>query len=234
MSRCLVAATLFLLACSGKEEDPVERGRKLFSSTELSPSSLNAYSCASCHDTQPNPFLRRPGTNLAGATLRSSFWGGQENDLLRSLNACRNYFMLANEPLDASDEDAQALFEFLKSLEPGDSKSVPFELVKIIDDPLARGDVDKGRQVYSSACASCHGTVHTGVGRISTRVSILPEDTLVEHAEYSARVQRLIFIEKIRHGRFYGYGGEMPPFSLQILSDGDVSDVLEFLGITGQ
>ena len=88
--------------------------------------------------------------------------------------------------------------------------------------------------MYSSACASCHGTVHTGVGRISTRVSILPEDTLVEHAQYSARVQRLIFIEKIRHGRFYGYGGEMPPCSLQILPDGDVSDVLEFLGLTGQ
>lgn len=234
MSGRLLAGALLVVACSAKQEDPVQRGRELFSSTALSPSSLNAYSCASCHDTQPATVLRRPGANLAGATLRSSFWGGQENDLLRSLNACRNYFMLANEPLAASDEDAEALFAFLKSLEPGDSKPVPFSLVKIIDDPLARGDVEKGREVYSTACATCHGATHTGVGRISARVSILPEDTLVEHAQYSARVQRLIFIEKIRHGRFYGYGGEMPPFSLEVLADADVSDVLEFLGITGQ
>jgi thiosulfate dehydrogenase len=47
-------------------------------------------------------------------------------------------------------------------------------------------------------------------------------------------VQRLIFIEKIRHGRFLGYGGEMPPFSSELLSDADVADVLEYLSILGE
>lgn len=234
MRRLLLGGAIAAFACSAKTEDPAERGQVLFSSTALSPSSLNAYSCASCHDTASGSVLRKPGANLAGVTLRPSYWGGQENDLLESINACRNYFMLANQPLQPTDADADALFAYLHSLEPGDSKPVPFELVKIIDDPLARGDADRGRQVYSTTCANCHGGAHTGMGRISTRVSILPEDTLVEHAQYSARVQRLIFIEKIRHGRFYGYGGEMPPFSLQVLPNGDVSDVLEFLGITGQ
>jgi thiosulfate dehydrogenase len=75
---------------------------------------------------------------------------------------------------------------------------------------------------------------HSGVGRLSDRVSVLPEDTLTEHAQYSPSVQRLIFIEKIRHGRFLGYGGEMPPFSSELLSDADVADVLEYLSILGE
>jgi thiosulfate dehydrogenase len=46
-------------------------------------------------------------------------------------------------------------------------------------------------------------------------------------------VQRLIFTEKIRHGLFLGYGGTMPPFSSQLLSDAEVSDLLEALGVLG-
>lgn len=235
MNQWVRACALALLAaCSPGAEDPIERGRHLFTSAELSPSSLNAYSCGSCHDTAAGGFIRKPGANLAGVTLRPSLWGGQENDLLRALNACRNYFMLAKDPLQAGDDDAQALFAFLKSLEPGDAQPVPFDLVKLIDDPLARGEVASGSEVYAVSCANCHGAAHTGSGRISTRVSILPDDTLTEHSQYSARVQRLIFIEKIRHGRFFGYGGEMPPFSLQTLPNKDVSDVLEYLGVVGE
>jgi len=62
----------------------------------------------------------------------------------------------------------------------------------------------------------------------------LPEDTLAEHAGYSLRSQRLVFIEKIRHGLFLGYGGDMPPFSKEQLSDAEISDVLEALGVFGE
>lgn len=230
----LLGAAVCITGCSAAPESAVEHGRQLFESkTELSPSSLNAYSCSTCHEAQPRPGLRLPGAALAGVTLRPSFWGGQENDLLRSINACRNYFMLANVPLEVHDEKAEAVFAYLASLEPGDSAPVPFSIVKNIED-VPRGDATKGAQLYAGACSSCHGAPHSGIGRLSDRVSILPEDTLTEHAQYSARVQRLIFIEKIRHGRFLGYGGEMPPFSSELLSDAEVADVLEYLSILGE
>ena len=232
MNRCCLLAAL-LLACSSNPESAIEHGRQLFESTALSPSNLNAYACSTCHDARPGMGLRKPGAALAGATLRSSFWGGQQNDLLASINACRNYFMLANVPLSADESDAEALFADLESLAPGDAKPVPFDVVTSIED-VPRGDATNGAVLYASACSLCHGSPHSGVGRLSDRVSVLPEDTLAEHAGYSARVQRLIFIEKIRHGRFLGYGGEMPPFSSQLLSDSEVADVLEYLSILGE
>ncbi|MFZ5895603.1 MAG: c-type cytochrome [Myxococcota bacterium] len=223
-----------MLACSAEPKSAVERGRELFeSSTALSTSRLNTYACSTCHDERAGSGLRKPGAPLAGATLRPSFWGGQENDLLRSINACRTYFMLTNVPLQSGDADAEALFAYLESLEPGDPNPVAFDVVTEVE-PLARGDANLGAGVYASACSNCHGAPHSGTGRLSERVSILPEDTFREHAEYSLRVQRLIFIEKIRHGRFLGYGGEMPPFSTQLLTDADVSNVLEYLSVFGE
>jgi thiosulfate dehydrogenase len=222
-------------ACSGTpEQSAVEQGRQLFVSKALSRSKLNDYTCATCHDieasTRPS---KKSGGALAGVTLRSRFWGGQTADLLGSINACRNYFMGDNQPLVATDSDARSLYAYLESLEPGDAKPIPFTIVTGIE-PLARGDEANGQALYAQACLHCHGNPHDGLDRLSERVPILPEDTLLEHAEYSARVQRLIFTEKVRHGLFLGYGGVMPPFSAELLSDAEVSDLLEALGILGE
>jgi thiosulfate dehydrogenase len=214
---------------------PVEHGRDLYSSKQLSPSSLNNYSCATCHDlsSEAAGVLLRTGAPLAGVTLRPSFWGGQENDLLRSINACRSYFMVAPDPLLADEPDAQALYAFLSSLEPGNPEPVPFTVVRNVE-VLPRGDATSGHALYVTACSYCHGSMHDGAGRLSDRVPILPEDTLDEHFNYTAREVRLVFIEKVRHGLFLGYGGDMPPFSTQILSDNQLSDILEALEVLGE
>jgi thiosulfate dehydrogenase len=216
------------------EQSAVDHGRELFESKALSRSNLNDYTCATCHDTEAStPPSKKSGGALSGVTLRSRFWGGQTADLLSSINACRNYFMGDNQPLVATDPHARSLYAYLESLEPGDANPIPFTIVTGIE-PLARGDEGNGRLLYSQACLHCHGNPHDGLDRLSARVPILPEDTLVEHAEYSARVQRLVFTEKIRHGLFLGYGGVMPPFSAEVLSDADVSDLLEALGVLGE
>jgi thiosulfate dehydrogenase len=224
-----------LSACgSASEQSAVDQGRQSFNSTMLSKSRTNDYSCATCHDTEAaTPPSKKPGAALAGVTLRSTFWGGQEADLLGSVNACRRHFMGDNLPLSASDERARSLYAYLVSLEPGDASSSPFTIVTSID-PLPRGEAGHGRVLFARACASCHGSMHDGLNRLSRIVPVLPEATLLEHAEYSARVQRLIFTEKIRHGLFLGYGGVMPPFSAELLSDEDVSDLLEALGVIGE
>lgn len=224
-----------LSACgSTGEQNAVDQGRQLFESKALSKYSLNDYTCASCHDTIASiPPSKKAGGALAGVTLRATFWNGQEADLLGSINACRNYFMGDNLPLAATDERARSLYAYLQSLEPGDANPIPFTIVTSID-PLPRGDQAHGQLLYGQTCLYCHGEMHDGLGRLSERLPVLPEDTLVEHAQYSPRVQRLVFTEKIRHGLFLGYGGVMPPFSAELLSDEDVSDVLEALSVFGE
>ncbi|MCL2447945.1 MAG: c-type cytochrome [Polyangiaceae bacterium] len=235
------ASTLLVLclplfgACAERApESAVERGRRLFDSKELSSSRSNPYACSTCHDGAPTGSSQiKTGAPLAGATLRASFWGGQENDLLRSIDDCRFQFMLDRNPLQPSDSDAQALYAYLVSLEPGDPSAVAFDVVQTIDD-LPRGDAMAGQDLFSRACAPCHGAMHTGEGRITELAPILPEDTVQAHADLSPRIQRLVFIEKIRHGLFLGYGGDMPPFSTEVMSDVQVSDVLEALGVLGE
>jgi len=235
---CKIAALVgccALNAC-GSDADPsaVERGRQLFESKALSHSHLNDYTCRTCHDIEANsPPFKKPGAALAGATLRPLFWGGQEPDLLGAINACRNYFMTDNQPLSATDEQARLLYAYLASLEPGDTSPSPFTIVTDIE-ALPRGTAGRGQGLFVGACAACHGRMHDGVNRLSDGVPVLPEDTLAAHAQFSARVQRLVFTEKIRHGLFLGYGGVMPPFSQELLTDQDVSDLLEALGVIGE
>jgi thiosulfate dehydrogenase len=215
---------------------PAEHGRALFASGALSPSKLNEFTCATCHDAGVGAVAserREPGAAMAGVTRRPSFWGGQENDLLRSIDDCRALFMEAEAPLDPADPDADALYAYLDGLAPGDVDPVPFTVVRSIAD-VPRGDASSGQFLFAQSCAACHGAMHTGAGRLDARVPALPDETLAAHASYGAAAQRLVFIEKIRHGGFLGYGGDMPPFSLEVLPDAAVSDILEALGVLGE
>lgn len=210
----------------------VEHGEALFSDPAASPSKLNKLSCATCHLAEETPGDTRilAGAALAGATERPTFWGGQENDLLRSINACRFNFMDAQQPWAADDPDAEAMYAYLSSLAPGDASPAPFTVVKAVKD-LEPGDAKAGASVYTRACATCHGAIHSGMGRITKSAPRLPDDTLVDHAEYSADEQRLVFVEKVRHGAFLGYSGNMPPFSKEALSDADLAALLAYLDL---
>jgi thiosulfate dehydrogenase len=248
-------------ACSSAPESAVRRGEELFRSKELSRSRLNDFTCATCHSEDPRTrggILT--GAPIGGVTQRATYWGGQENDLLRAVDDCRNYFMSDNEPLTPTDRDAEALYAYLSSLPPDltagcpaspgcpdgatgwcaaaercldPTSPWPFTVVSEIS-ALPRGDATSGSVLFLEACSNCHGLMHTGASRLSERVPVLPEDTLAAHSQFTPRVQRLIFTEKIRHGLFLGYGGNMPPFSNEVLSDSQVSDLLEALGVLGQ
>ncbi len=219
-----------LVACSAP--DLVAEGEALFTSTDLSPSEFNSYSCETCHDREPTDglALNKPGAPLAGVTLRPTFYGGQYNDLLDAVNGCRAAYMAAPEPLLATEHDARALYAFLESLEPGRAEAQPFSVVSVPQE-LPRGDATRGQDSYVRTCLSCHGQIHTGAGRLSDRITLLPEDFVIEHADYTPRVRRIIVVEKVRHGGFYGYGGDMPPFSLEALDDEQLADIIEALDL---
>jgi len=236
VTSCSAALVAVCLGCGPTSLE--EQGAALAASTTaLSPSTANIYACLTCHaeaadDARGHLF---PGAPLAGATTRTSFWAGQENDLLESINACRAAFMGASTPLEADSTEGEALYAYLLSLEPGDPGPIPFTVQRTIVD-IPRGSVEPGRSLYDEACAGCHGAPHSGDGRLSDRVPVLPEDSVASHLAlgYSYRLIRLVFIEKVRHGPFLGYGGDMPPLSLEVLNDEGLGDILEALGVTGE
>jgi len=244
-ARALAAAVLIgSLSCSsgaGVTADSVARGAKLFGSRDLSDSNANRYTCATCHDAVPGEASQdptaviaplQPGAVLAGVTRRPSFWGGMENDLLAAVDDCRRLFMNDHDALSRDAPAVQDLYAYLVSLEPGDALPVAFEVTTEIAD-IARGDAGRGGALFSRACGRCHGELHTGRGRLGGNVPSLPEDAVASHASYDAATQRLMFIEKARHGGFFGYSGVMPPFSRQVLSDEQLADILEALGALG-
>jgi len=238
------ALTATLLGCGGPVEPTIvqgtaaEHGEALFQDPEIAGTDLNTYSCATCHaDDASATSPIRPGGPLQGVTERPSYWGGQELDLLRAVNDCLYYFMLKDTLWTADDEEARAMYAYLESLpaEPADKAAAPFTVVVTIED-LPPGDAAPGQALYDRACGTCHGPAHTGADRLIPRAPILPEDTLSAHpiGTYTATEQRLVFIEKARHGAFLGYTGQMPPLSQEKLADAELADILEYLGLYDQ
>lgn len=238
MNRCLSVSFFVALAasvawsCSDDEvstpDTPEARGRALLESTALSPSTTNRFACTTCHATEGDDGRLHPGAPLAGAPLRSTFWGGTEDDLLRSTNACLVSFMGSNAPLVSTDPRVHDVWAYLLTLPPTAAEPVPFTLQDAIVD-LAAGDPARGREVFAAACKECHGELRTGEGRLYDRAPYLPDQTLVEHAYIDTRDrQRLLFIEKVRHGRFFNYTGSMPPFSKEVMNDADLGALLAY------
>ncbi|MDI1450547.1 c-type cytochrome [Polyangium sp. 6x1] len=242
MSFLAGASLLSGLVCGCEPEPEIveasaeEHGKALFSDPTLTETQANAFSCATCHPTSKpsadGPIL--PGAPLAGVTRRASYWGGMEVELLRSMNHCLYYFMLSSKSWTAEDERGRALFAYLDALPagPADEEAWPFTVPVQITAPPS-GDATAGGSVYARACESCHGAVKTGEGRLVARAPILPDQTLAEHplGTYTAEQRRLVFVQKTRHGGFLGYGGQMPPFSMEVLSDEQMGDLLAYLGI---
>jgi len=240
--KCALAAAFFCaLALLGACPDPelqiveisaAERGGELFKDATLSGAVQNRLACADCHDSAAVATPGLSGAPLAGVTARARFWGGQENDLLRSINDCLFYFMFADSPWTGEEEEAIQIYAYLESLEAeGDASPQPFTIGPITN-PDA-GDAARGEAVYASACASCHGARSTAEGRLLATAPTLPEETLANHPdpEYDDVTRRLVFVEKIRHGGFLGYGGQMPPLSLEVLSEEDMADLLTYMGV---
>jgi thiosulfate dehydrogenase len=217
------------LACAGDPEvehlPARERGRQTFTDGS---SSVTAAACATCHRLEAEPDRIYPGGDLRGATRRSSFWAGQVGDLLEAVNDCRTLFQ-GLSALEASSPEAADLYAFLETLE-GPPDPLPFTVVQSIAD-LEPGDAELGLATFAGACRPCHGEMKSGAGRLGQAMPVLPDEALIAHSSYSEQEQRLVFVEKVRHGRFFGYGGFMPPFSLEVLADERLADLLNALGL---
>jgi thiosulfate dehydrogenase len=205
-----------------------EVGASLFRDPRTSRSTFNAVSCATCHDdgTAP-PTALLPGGSLVGAVFRPSWWGGQAGSLKQAVDDCLVHFM-RERPFAHDDPRGRALYEYLLSL--SEAKSAPAVPVTIVENvtTLGKGDARRGAKIWAQACASCHGALHTGEGRLHDLVSLVPEASAAFAAESGFPLE-LVIIEKVRHGGFFGVGGSMPPYSLEVLADDDLRDLLGYV-----
>ncbi len=230
MIRFGVASLVVLSGCSeGVVLTSVEHGAAIVDSASSSDSTANAFACTTCHAEDSQPWL--PGAPLRGSVGRPTYWGGEELDVLASINPCRFLFMGASRAWTADDTQAKSVYAYPDALQGEPRGAVAFSVVRTIGDvPL--GDRQRGASIFVGACQNCHGLASTGVGRLKSTIPILPQDTVREHRYLGSRTEtRLAVIEKVRHGTFLGYGGVMPPFSLEVLSDAALGDVLAFLDL---
>jgi thiosulfate dehydrogenase len=230
-----LAAPLLLLltaAACGGDISGAERGAELFESSDLSPSDLNVFSCATCHATDAvgsGPTDGSPGYRLIGVAARSRYWGDDYSTMVDAVDACLVFFMKA-EPVVAEDDDFHALYEYLLSITPDGSSDqpFPFTVVENVED-VPRGDAGRGEEVYQRACQRCHGDAFSADGSILREKVNLPGVTEGYAADFPGVEPSLVVIEKVRHGRFFDIGGEMPLFSQEAMSDDDLGALLAFL-----
>lgn len=233
----VVLALVSLVACSDGVEterrSAVEHGRDLFETPTASESSLNKFSCTTCHASTRDDVRGRilAGYVMAGAVQRPTYWGGQHTSLLRAINDCRYFFMNATRAWTADDEPAKAIFAYLDSLPPTDPSALPMTVIGVAAD-LPRGDAARGEGLYANACGSCHGAAKTGKARLRETIPVLPDEsarTFVEKYAFTRDQVRVTFIEKVRHGAFLGVYGNMPLFSTEALRDEDLAAIIAHL-----
>jgi thiosulfate dehydrogenase len=237
------AAATFVLVLAGFlfgacEKSAAEAGGERFRQNKgYTESNLNRTSCATCHEVGPDEDTegyRKPAYGLDGVVARERWWGGSELHLLDAVNQCVVWFM-RGDALDPDSDPAKQLYEYLESITPDGASSdiLPMTIVENIA-PLPLGDAARGQALYDLHCQFCHGDLHTGSGNHGISDFILPESTS-DYDEFFPGVPKgLIVIEKTRHGRFFNVGGVMPFYSLERLSDDEISDILALLELPAE
>lgn len=228
--RAPLVAALLLLGCGGTETVPAATlGERQFSNSSLSTSPVNAFSCSTCHQVAKSPAARNdPGFNLYDVVHRPTWWGGYETTLIDAINYCMTEFM-GGRALAPDEDSARELYEYLTANSPdAPAPALPLTVVKNVTGLTnLTGDAGHGKEVYDRSCRRCHGDPHTGNGRLSSKVSIIPEDTLRVFPTNA----RQVAVEKVRHGKFFNIGGIMPLYSTETISDQEIADVLAYIGL---
>jgi thiosulfate dehydrogenase len=204
-----------------------------------------------------NPGFIFSGFSLFNAYYRTSFWGGYELNLLDAINVCVTDFM-RGKALTADDPKAQQLLAYIEAISPGqdttsdDGKMLasaqPLTFVRDVNSVSMNGDKTRGKLVYKRACQPCHGDIHTGENRLNCLNTKVPDDSVAlayqlidskgcpaadaNHptADEVKACTLTVVAEKTRHGRYFGIGGNMPPFSTEVMSDAQIDDLVAYVG----
>lgn len=254
------AFTFVALLAFGCTETAQQRGEALFNASSFSVSPSNPDACSTCHSTKAggDPPALLAGFTLFDAAARPTWWGGAYDTFLDAVNECYVEFMRGDRILP-DDPDGRALFVYLTSIAPdAQSPALPLTVVKNLgticmgsDDTttcgptqkctqlpdltffcdIPNGDVGRGADLYQRGCVHCHGALHTGAGRLGTADSVIPDESLKAHGGDPRLGARGITVEKLRHGKFFTVGGNMPFYPLETMTDAQIGDILAYMGL---
>lgn len=227
---------LALSACaSACDRSAVDYGRSLFDDPSISSAASNPFRCSTCHEIVDPPTKALPGYTLRDVAARPSWWGGNVDTLLDATNQCVTNFM-RGKALAANDDKSRALFVYLESISPdATAPALPLTVAQNLTRPsgcpndVPSGDPGAGAQLWKIACGQCHGDPHTGSRRISDAASLVPDDSISAHGTDVKTGARPVVIEKVRHGKFFNVGGNMPLYSIEALSDEQLGQILGYL-----
>jgi len=226
------ALVIVALAAGCGSRPALDYGRALFDDPSVSSAASNRFKCSTCHEVAATPTTVRAGYPLYDSATRAAWWGGTVTTLFDASNQCITEFM-RGRPLTVDDDKGRALFVYLESVSPHATAPVlPLTVVKNITN-VKSGDATAGKATYDQSCGVCHGQPHTGDGRLDKIVSIIPDETLQMHGTDPVTGARPVTIEKVRHGKFFNIGGNMPLFSVEALADAQLGDVLAYLEMFG-
>jgi thiosulfate dehydrogenase len=228
-----LAAVSFAAGCNKAPVPAVEYGEELFGRADLSPSSFNVFSCATCHTTteEPPDGVIAPGGSLRNVAFRGTWWNGYEGTLLDAVNFCLFWFM-RGDMITRDDPQGRALYEYLASISPmRPAASIPFTVVLDVSEAPERGDPARGADVYDGACKVCHGKWPSGRGRLRPLVPRITDEMASYPEIFPGIDPALVVTEKVRHGQFFGVGGNMPFYSLEVMSDEDLGALLAYMGL---
>lgn len=130
----------------------------------------NSFSCATCHALQEpsEDGILHPAHALGDATQRPSYKNGQIDEMLDAVNSCLEEWMRVQEPWSASSETWRQLRAFLADQNDGGSADA---LTYTIGSPSNRdedwqgGSEARGRALFNTSCAACHGMDARGTVR---------------------------------------------------------------------
>lgn len=191
--------------------------------------------CADCHsDADESVVIEgvvRAGHSLVGAAGRTSVWNGEFTGADIAATAagaakCAHEYQERGESLRAAlaPEEAAALLAYFAAISTGaEAKTLRWEtpprpgqkgfvkeaFVREMESILRlRGNAERGIELFSAACALCHGDNARGSGPPLRRLR-----------DYADRVPALV----------RGGSDAMPFFSRDRLSDQDIADLREYI-----
>ncbi len=169
----LVSALAALIVAAPPAASPaVVQGRKVFHSAAVGP---HGVACADCHASVEDEATQGDGKLRAGHTLWGvagrAYWRGDGRKadyptLRKALDACATLFQGA----ELSGEDGARLVAFLESITPKRGQP-PVVIQPALEanldydrDKYRGGDARRGRDLFFSACHSCHPKGGAGLG----------------------------------------------------------------------
>ncbi|MEQ8955352.1 MAG: DM13 domain-containing protein [Gammaproteobacteria bacterium] len=190
-------------------------------------STASTFTCATCHAiSETDGFaadgIRRPGHPLLNATRRPHFKDGELDSLLDAVNICRTEWMNTSTWTE-SDQEWINLRNWLDDLATADSADpVTMDIVAPPAD-LSGGAEAPGRDLFNTRCVVCHGQDGLGTERGPKIAGIgLGADYIASRVRSSGRSDSAAYAGLS--------GGIMPFWSADRLSDGELADIIAFLG----